>query len=78
MVVTAVQAAGLLGSTLASVAAAAALSLLTSVAGSALWTRRRRSRDIVFADLMVWGWIRRLRAERRCRTPASCSGSATT
>jgi HD-GYP domain-containing protein (c-di-GMP phosphodiesterase class II) len=63
--VTAVQAAGFLRSTLASVAAAAALSLLASVAGSALWKRRRRSRDIVFADLMVWGWIRRLRAERR-------------
>jgi putative nucleotidyltransferase with HDIG domain len=64
-VVTAVQAAGLLRSTLASVAAAAALSLLVSAVGSAFWKRRRRSRDIVFADLMVWGWIRRLRAERR-------------
>ena len=63
--VTAVQAAGFLRSTLASVAAAAALSLLASVAGAALWKRRRRSRDIVFADLMVWGWVRRLRAERR-------------
>ena len=63
--VTAFQAAGFLRSTLASVAAAAALSLLASVAGSALWKRRRRSRDIVFADLMVWGWVRRLRAERR-------------
>ena len=64
-VVTAIQAAGLLRSTLASVAVAALLSVLASVAGSALWRRRKRSRDIVFADLMVWGWVRRLRAERR-------------
>jgi putative nucleotidyltransferase with HDIG domain len=65
LVVSAVQALGVLRSTLAAVGAAAALSVLISIAGSALWTRRPESRDLVFADLMLWGWIRRLRTERR-------------
>jgi HD superfamily phosphohydrolase YqeK len=65
LVVAAIQSTGGLGSTLSSVAAAAALSVGISVAGSALWTRHRGSRDVVFADLMIWGWVRRLRTERR-------------
>jgi putative nucleotidyltransferase with HDIG domain len=65
LVVSAIQLTGALRSTLSSVAVAAALSLGASVAGSALWTRRRGSRDVVFADLMIWGWVRRLRTERR-------------
>jgi putative nucleotidyltransferase with HDIG domain len=65
MVVSAIQTTGALRSTLASVAAAAALSVGASVAGAALWTRRRESSDIVFADLMIWGWIRRRRTEWR-------------
>jgi HD-GYP domain-containing protein (c-di-GMP phosphodiesterase class II) len=65
LVVSAIQATGALGSTLSSVAAAAALSVGASAAGSALWSRRRGSRDVVFADLMIWGWVRRLRSERR-------------
>ncbi len=58
LVVAAIQSTGALRSTLSSVAVAAALSLGASVAGSALWTRRRGSRDVVFADLMIWGWVR--------------------
>src|SRR5215210_1882244 len=41
------------------------LSILFARAGSALWMRRPGSSDIVFGDLMVWGWLRRMRAERR-------------
>ena len=48
---------------------AAILSISLSVAlahvGSHLWARRFASRDVVFADLMPWGWVRRVRAERR-------------
>jgi HD-GYP domain-containing protein (c-di-GMP phosphodiesterase class II) len=40
-------------------------SLALSITGSRLWMRRTRSTDVVFADLLIWGWIRRLRAERR-------------
>jgi HD-GYP domain-containing protein (c-di-GMP phosphodiesterase class II) len=48
----------------ASAAGAVALSLIFAGAESAMWKRRRQSRDVVFADLMLWGWLRRWRAER--------------
>ena len=41
------------------------LSVLAAAVGTALWKRVPGSRDLVFADLMLWGWLRRLRAERR-------------
>jgi putative nucleotidyltransferase with HDIG domain len=44
---------------------AALLSVATSRAGAALWARHHGSGDVLFADLMVWGWLRRLWAERR-------------
>jgi hypothetical protein len=55
------------GVTMAIVSAAAAvgISLAIATALAALWKRRARSRDVVFADLMLWGWLRRYRAERR-------------
>ena len=44
---------------------ATGLSVAAGSAGSALWIRLPRSRDIPFADLMLWSWARRVRAERR-------------
>jgi hypothetical protein len=51
--------------TLASTAGAIVLSLLAAAAGAALWKRQPRSRDVVFADLMLWCWFRRYWTERR-------------
>lgn len=65
LVVMAIQATGALRSNVSSIAAAAAMSIGASMVGSALWTRRRGAADVVFADLMIWGWVRRLRTERR-------------
>jgi putative nucleotidyltransferase with HDIG domain len=48
-----------------SVLLAMATSVVLASAGSALWMRRPDSRDLVFGDLMLWGWLRKLRAERR-------------
>ena len=42
-----------------------ALSLLAASAGGAIWKRLPGSSDLVFADLMLWGWLRRSVAERR-------------
>jgi putative nucleotidyltransferase with HDIG domain len=42
-----------------------ALSLLAASLGGAIWKRTPGSRDLVFADLMLWGWLRRVRTERR-------------
>src|SRR5919202_2155990 len=65
LLVTAIEAGGLLRSTLGSMAVAAGLSLVTSIGASALWSRRKDSRDILYADLVVWGFVRRVRTERR-------------
>ena len=48
-----------------SLAVTVGLSMLIAAAGSAWWVRRPGGRDIVFADLMLWGWLRRFRTERR-------------
>ena len=50
---------------LLSVLAAMAASLGLAAGGSAIWVRHRGSQDTVFADLMLWGWLRKYRAERR-------------
>ena len=55
---------GVLGSLWAGVLLAVALSLALSSAGSAYW-RRRTSGDVLFSDLLLWGWLRRLRTDRR-------------
>jgi HD-GYP domain-containing protein (c-di-GMP phosphodiesterase class II) len=49
----------------ASAALAVAVSVAIAGAEAALWKRQRRSRDFVFADLMLWGWLRRCWTERR-------------
>jgi putative nucleotidyltransferase with HDIG domain len=47
------------------VVAAAALSMLIARVLAALWTRDDQSSDLVFGDLLLWGWMRRALAERR-------------
>jgi HD-GYP domain-containing protein (c-di-GMP phosphodiesterase class II) len=47
------------------VLAAAALSVVLARALATLWTRHEQSSDLVFGDLLLWGWVRRALAERR-------------
>jgi len=47
------------------VAVGVALSVAVSRAGAALWAGRTGAGDTLFADLMLWGWVRRWRAERQ-------------
>jgi HD-GYP domain-containing protein (c-di-GMP phosphodiesterase class II) len=47
------------------VLAAVALSVILARALAALWTRHEQSSDLVFGDLVLWGWARRALAERR-------------
>jgi len=56
---------------------AVAASLLASHAGGAFWKTRTDSRDILFSDLMPWGWIQRWRAERRLTAAADLLGLTT-
>lgn len=48
-----------------SAVSAIAVSVALACAAAALWKRRAQSRDVVFADLMLWGWLRRCWTERR-------------
>jgi putative nucleotidyltransferase with HDIG domain len=41
------------------------VSLMVAYGGRGLWEMRPGSRDILFSDLMLWGWLRRWRLERR-------------
>ncbi|HWB68907.1 MAG TPA: HD domain-containing phosphohydrolase, partial [Solirubrobacterales bacterium] len=47
---------------------ATGLSLCVSYLGAAFWTHRSRAGDVLFADLTLWGWLRRYRGERRLAT----------
>jgi putative nucleotidyltransferase with HDIG domain len=51
------------------------LSLLAASAGGAIWKRLPGSSDLVFADLMLWGWLRRSVAERRLAQAETLLGS---
>ena len=60
---------------LSSVLLAMALSLAAATLGSSLWTPLPNSTDVVFGDLMLWGLLRRLRADRRLAHAQGLLGS---
>jgi HD-GYP domain-containing protein (c-di-GMP phosphodiesterase class II) len=74
VVVSALRAGGLVQSFLLTGALAIVLSAGATWAGSTWWKRRPESRDMLFCDLMVWGWVRRRRAERRLSDARSLLG----
>jgi putative nucleotidyltransferase with HDIG domain len=51
------------------------LSLVAANLGAAYWMRRPESRNLVFGDLMVWGWLRRMMAERRLAEATNLLGT---
>ena len=63
--VWALRAWQVVGSTAAAIAIGVVLSLAVSFAGSAYWANRESSRDVLFSELMIWGWLRRWRAEHK-------------
>jgi HD-GYP domain-containing protein (c-di-GMP phosphodiesterase class II) len=62
-IVGGLSALGVLNSLWAGIVLAVALSLAFSSAGSAYWRRHARG-DVLFSDLLLWGWLRRRRSER--------------
>jgi HD-GYP domain-containing protein (c-di-GMP phosphodiesterase class II) len=52
------------------------ISLVAGSAAAAAWKRSQRSRDVVFADLMLWGWLRGCWTERRLRQVSALHESA--
>jgi hypothetical protein len=63
LLVLALGSSGTVDSPFLRVAAGVALSLVASHAGAAYW-RRRGGGDLLFGELLVWGWIGRCRLER--------------
>jgi hypothetical protein len=51
---------GVVESVLLSAAVSMVLALGASYAGSLFWSTRDGSRDLLFSELMLWGWLRRL------------------
>ena len=54
-----------LDSIVISIGVGAILSVAISAFGARLWSSMVLSDDIVFGELMLWGWLRRLRSDRR-------------
>jgi putative nucleotidyltransferase with HDIG domain len=57
------RAAGLISGWV-SVGLAVATSLVASTAGSAYWRKRDGNDDVLFSELLLWGWLRSWRLER--------------
>jgi putative nucleotidyltransferase with HDIG domain len=71
----ALEAMGVIDGWWISIALAVGLSMAATALGSALWSRRPASHEVVFADLMAWAWLRRLRAERQVASARWLLGS---
>lgn len=59
------EAAEVITSPVAATIAAVAVSIAFAQVMSTLWMRHSGSRDLVFGDLMLWGWLKRLHTEKR-------------
>jgi hypothetical protein len=59
------EASGRIDSPLYSMVIGVGGSVLAASLGSAVWMRHSASNDIVFGDLMIWGFLRRLVMEKR-------------
>ncbi len=55
---------------------AVALSLTIAFLGSVCWRRGRRSGDLMFSELLLWGWLRRVRADRKLANAGKLLASA--
>jgi putative nucleotidyltransferase with HDIG domain len=59
---------GVIDSPAAAIVLGTVLAFGASYVGAALWKSRRASGDLLFSELMLWGWLRRLWLERRIRS----------
>ena len=73
-IVWGLRARGAVSSAWICVALAVALSCAAALTGSAYWQRRRRSGDLMFSELLLWGWLRRLRIERKLASATQLLG----
>jgi putative nucleotidyltransferase with HDIG domain len=74
LAVAALRASGEVTSLVPLIVAAVVLSVGASYLGAAVWTTRKGSEDVLFADLMLWGWARRWWAERQLASAVKLLG----
>jgi HD superfamily phosphohydrolase YqeK len=74
-VVWALRARGIVDSYILSAAVGVVLSLLGSHLGRAFWQKRPGSRNLLFNELMIWGYMRRRYIERRLSSARSVLGA---
>jgi putative nucleotidyltransferase with HDIG domain len=74
LAVSALRASGTVTSLIPLVAAGVALSVAASYLGAAVWATGKGSGDVLFADLMLWGLVRRWWAERQFSRAARLLG----
>jgi HD-GYP domain-containing protein (c-di-GMP phosphodiesterase class II) len=68
---------GVVSSAWVCVLLAMALSFAASIVGSAYWKRRSGPGDILFSEVLLWGWLHRLRSERRLANAVGVLGLGT-
>ena len=68
------RARGVISAVWLCVVLAIVLSLIASYLGSAYWTRRDPPEDVMFSELLLWGWVRRLYLERKLAKAADTLG----
>jgi putative nucleotidyltransferase with HDIG domain len=59
------RAFGVISSPWLSMALAGALSFVASVSASACWRKRNGQAELLFSELLLWGWVRRWRQDRK-------------
>jgi len=69
------RAAGIVGAFPVCAALGALLSLITCSLAARLWERSDRAGDVLFGELMIWGWVRRCHQQRRLADAASLLGA---
>jgi hypothetical protein len=72
--VWALRATGVIGSFLACAAIGAVLSLAACHVAARVWERRPGTGDVLFGDLMIWGWARRVLQQRRLEDAVATLG----
>ncbi len=75
VVIWSMRASGLLSSYLLVALLGVAMSLLGSTLGRAYWQRRPGSRNLLFSELMIWGYIHRRYTERRLNSARAVLGA---
>ena len=66
---------GVIGSPILADVIGAALSLVVYHVAAARWQRREGTRDVLFGELMIWGWVGRCIQERRIANAAKLLGT---